>query len=110
METLRQHHQKRKTGLALALLTVHYENIPAKIMMLRQIPWKSISGLDSDSGQHWCWNCVVENRYTPVLVVEHIEHNNNVTLTPPTYTYADKKAGAKVADAEDTDTVALEQP
>jgi hypothetical protein len=32
-----------------------------------------------------------------------------------TYTYADKKAGAKVADVEvadakDTDTVALEQP
>jgi hypothetical protein len=57
----------------------------------------------------------VENRYTPVFVVEHIEHDDNVTLAPPTYTYANKKAGAKVADVEvadakDPDTVALEQP
>ena len=89
---------------------MHHQNVPAEIMMSRQIPWKSISGLDSDSGQHWHWNCVVENGYTPVLVVEHIEHDNNVTLTPPTYTYANEKAGAKVVDAKDTDTVAPEQP
>ena len=83
--------------------------------MPRQIPQKSISSSDSDSQQHWCWNCEVENRYTPVFVMEHIEHDDNVTLTPPTYTYADKKAGAKVVDVEvadvkDTDTVAPEQP
>jgi hypothetical protein len=52
----------------------------------------------------------VDNGYTPVFVVEHIEHNNNVTLAPPTYTYADEKAGAKVADAKDTDTITPEQP
>ena len=53
---------------------------------------------------------MVENRYTPVLVVEHVEHDNSVTLAPPTYSYADEKAGAKVADAKDTDTVTPEQP
>jgi hypothetical protein len=40
----------------------------------------------------------VENRYTPVFVVEHIEHDDNVTLIPPTYTYVDEMAVAKVAD------------
>jgi hypothetical protein len=45
----------------------------------------------------------VENRYTPVFVVEHVEHDDNVTLAPPTYTYADEKAGAKVADVEVAD-------
>lgn len=57
----------------------------------------------------------MENGHTPVFGVEHVEHDDNVTAGPPTHTYADEKAGAKVADVEvahakDADTIAPEQP
>lgn len=57
----------------------------------------------------------VENRYTPLIIVEHVQHEDEDAPAPPTYTYADEKADAKVADAEVADAnvvdaAAPEQP